>query len=144
MARPPTARSNTRTRPAFISRFSLVNLESSALLARRLALVRLLEGKFRGHTGTQSPLPRLQLPYRLDRSICRRMASCTGTAGGHTCSAHSSSSLGLPFLKSHSKVFAELSSFHHPADQCSCRDAYRERCRNGQYEVSLEPKAGVI
>jgi hypothetical protein len=40
--------------------------------------------------------------------------------------------------------FSGLSSFHHPANQCPCRDANRKRRRNREHEVSLEALSCVI
>jgi hypothetical protein len=37
-----------------------------------------------------------------------------------------------------------LPSFHHPADQCSCREAYRKGRRNSEHKVSLDALSCVI
>jgi hypothetical protein len=56
----------------------------------------------------------------------------------------SSSLLGSPSLNPFIKVFTDLSSFHHPANQCSRGDTYRKRRRNSEHKMSLEAITGVI
>ncbi|MGD0469096.1 MAG: hypothetical protein ABSA54_12035 [Terriglobales bacterium] len=40
--------------------------------------------------------------------------------------------------------FPDLPSFYHPADQCSCGEAYRKRGRNRQRWVSLDAMSRVF